>query len=318
MSNTIVGQSELGEFGDLPVDDLPFTKAAALERTQSIVATGARDGTLATVAGTLLLWRAARSLRSNTHNTATLAATGISVLAIGLRQRRRGVTPSSEESHTDDLTMDDWKRSAEDEDAAKADGQDRQTEFDQKRGSPPTEENDAERGVGGDSSGERTDSAFTADAETQGQSQPSLSADVHDPRRDAGREELDLSETALADDTTDEADSSVEPDQSVQTDEAMTSHASDGSSSADDREDGTTESSSDEQSEADTADENDDEERENGTIPEGGMRQDETDPDVDQARDDTDEETASEDEETEDGTSPEGGMRQDETDPDAT
>lgn len=335
MSDLTGGRTDRAAFDDQLAGEVPFAEAAGLERMKSIVATGARDGTLATMAGTLLLWRAVRSLRRGDRNVVPQAVTGIVALSVGLRQRR--LDAGSTEERVDALSMDEWDRLNggnvdEDENAAGSDESSSRDDVDRRSESTPNAEGESqvEHALGGDLPGERLDPEFSADAETQAQPQPSLSADIHDPRRDAGSAELDPSETALPDDTADAADSSssAESDRSAETDEGTTGRAANGSESADDGEDGMdedggpTESSGDEhaedESEARTGDADGDEESENDGTPEGEPRQDETDPDAGQARDGTDEDEDDEDEEADDGTIPEGGMRQDETDPDAT
>lgn len=190
-------------------------------RVPSIVKTGARDGTPAIVAGALLLWRAVRSTRHGSFKAVAQVALGIVVFCIGVRQRRLDTTrTSSEENAVGGVTTAERDRLDDNEQSeAAVSNPSGQHGFDEESEPTTSGENGTDRELGGDLPGELSDPAFTADAETQGRSQPSLNADVHDPRRGRGDDDVDLSETALGDDATEAADSSTERDRHSQTDE---------------------------------------------------------------------------------------------------
>lgn len=82
---------------------------------------------------------------------------------------------------------------------------------------PAADELDEERRRAADAS---PGDEFTADAETQGRTEPSVNADVHDPRRGEGDEPANLAESALGDDSGGAAEAPDEEEDPSRSDES--------------------------------------------------------------------------------------------------
>lgn len=188
----------------------------------STVKNYATNGTPAIIAGALLLYRAVRSARHGYLKAVAQAALGIAVLYNGIRQRRLDRSGMSFEEGLPDTGATDNRNRSDDTDRSVEETGDtsRRSNHGEESAPPTSSKNGDERELGGEISGEQTDPAFTADAETQGRSQPSLNADVHDPRRGREERDVDLSETAIPSDSTETAESGTEQGQSPQTNES--------------------------------------------------------------------------------------------------
>lgn len=215
VSNALGSRTEqVTKFVQQLLGEKQLAKTEEFERIPSMIKNHAGAGTPAIVAGALLFCRAVLSPRHGYLKALAEATLGIAVFYIGVRQRHLDASRISFKEQVVDRVTDD-KEQLE----AKTGNPGNQYDLDEKSDAT-TSRNGNEQELGGNISGERSDPAFTADAETQGRSQPSLNADVHDPRRGRGEKDFDPSETALPDDSTESADSSTEQDWPAQTDES--------------------------------------------------------------------------------------------------
>lgn len=208
-----------------PFDDRSGDDGPGLERLKSVVATGARNGSLAIGVGALLLLRAVRTVRRGPLRAVVQATIGVAVLRAGLRQRRSTADEPADErwSAEDVATTEGSEKKVSDEAHAARRRPDhgRETETD------PEGTIEEEPAVPGDDDPSRPTPATDVEIEDSSK----------DPREsDEDEEDVDLSETALADEPGEATGPSAEQAQPTRTDEREQDLAA-GETEPDDEED---------------------------------------------------------------------------------
>ena len=199
---------------EAPFDDRPTDDGAALERLRSVVATGARDGSLAIGVGVLLLWRAVRTVRRGWLRAVAQATIGVAVLRVGLWQRRSAADESTFEGaweRSDDTRADEREGGDGDEKVSdEAHAARHRPDHGREPETAPNGAVDEEPDLPGSETSDESAPEPAADVETRDPSK--------DPR-EADDEGVDLSEAALADEPGEATGPSDEQGQPTRTDE---------------------------------------------------------------------------------------------------
>lgn len=181
----------------------------------SVATNSARDGKLAVLGGGLLLLSTLRSLARGQLRALPKAAAGAGLLKFGLRQRASS-GPTTFEPSTDEIEGETDGKETSDEAHAAAERPDSGQE------SQIDESGEvAESAQLGDTDDEGSEIKFTDDPdETEPRSKPSAEKEDEDPRRntDDDTTEIDVSDTAMAEETAEATGPDPEQAQPTQTD----------------------------------------------------------------------------------------------------
>jgi hypothetical protein len=185
---------------------------SATKHARSWLARRRRDGSLATLAGATLLAWAAKRVRTSKAKAALGALTGVALLGVGRQQRRAKRAEDRVETGADAERTDTGEKATDDEAHAEATqdlgagrNADESASVDQSASEPnprgTTDRDDVEGDDGGD--------VDFVEGREPGEHQEAHLEDEHDTRLGADEEdesvEIDLSESAMADETSEAA-----------------------------------------------------------------------------------------------------------------
>ncbi|WP_394739215.1 hypothetical protein [Natronococcus roseus] len=201
---------------DLQGEELEELADDPMDAAREIAGESARDGRLAVVSGGLMLLSTLRSVARGQLRALPKAAVGAGLVAIGLRQRRTS-EPTTFEPDLDEVDGETEDKETSDEAAAAAERPDAGQESQIDASGDVDEE--PQLGEADDDDGGEIE--FTDDPEEdEPRSKPSADKDDEDPRRTTDDEttEVDVSETAMAEETAEATGPDPEQAQPTQTD----------------------------------------------------------------------------------------------------